>query len=151
MAETGTLMHPGTPNLRKASSLTWGNDAWSSFGGGTLAAWWWDTSCIMMHPRTKVSKRETGAGLQKRVVFIASSRACDLMYTGVLGWALVPPSSNLVLPPETEEPYHGCNGTKPKQCLAKKQNGHEMSTYGGFWVRLELFYLSGKKKLENQR
>lgn len=53
--------------------------------------------------------------------------------------------------PGAEEPYHGCDRPKPKQCLADKQNGHEMSTYGGFWVRLELFYLSGEKKLENKR
>lgn len=53
--------------------------------------------------------------------------------------------------PAAEQPYHRCDRTKPKQCLAKKQNGHEMSTYGGFWVRLELFYLLGKKKLENKR
>ena len=53
--------------------------------------------------------------------------------------------------PAAVEPYDGCDRAKPKQCLAKKQNGHEMSTYGGFWVRLELFYLLGKKKIRKQK
>lgn len=85
------------------------------------------------------------------VVFIASSKAWDLTYTGVLEWALVAPSSHPCPAPAAVEPYRGCDRAKPKQCLTKKQNGHEMSTYGGFWVRLELFYLLGKKKLENKR
>lgn len=33
----------------------------------------------------------------------------------------------------------------------KKKHGHEMSTYGGFWARLEFFYLLGKTKLEKKK
>lgn len=38
-----------------------------------------------------------------------------------------------------------------KQNQKKKKNGHEMSTYGGFWARLEFFYLLGKTKLEKKK
>lgn len=38
-----------------------------------------------------------------------------------------------------------------KNKQTKKKNGHEMSTYGDFWARLEFFYLLGKTKLEKKK
>lgn len=138
MPETGILMSPGTQNSRKRVLVGWVMMP----GAGVMG-------CIMVHPRTAGSKRGTGA--QKRVVFIAGSRAGDLIYTRVLGWALAAPSSHPVLTQLPGSPAMDATERNQSKRLAKKQNGHEMSTYGGFWVRLELFYLLGKKKLEKQK
>lgn len=59
-----------------------------------------------------------------------------------------------IFPPSCQgTPAMDYNRTKPQEQTKpkEKKNGHEMSTYGGFWARLEFFYLLGKTKLEKKK